>query len=462
LLANRIRIESYEAVAIVQALCLVTLESEAPTETARLDPDRIYIHPDGAVTALSAGPTDQASAVFGLGEILSQILPSKDLMFLRERVVAKATSSPPYYASVRELSDTLAYYERPDRTKQIRDVYDRWQGIGSTAAAPERAVRGRISPALGMLLSRNVNYTRVAAVGLVVLGTTALGWMLAVKPRPANAPPVATLPAPSGSQDVALGPGSPASRTAEPSSNRLPEQPAGSAPKPAINSVLESSVSRASKPSVNRVVEASGNRRTASPVNAPSTASVNRVPEASPSRSARLAGNPTPEPTQRTPKVSRSGSASTFPEKQPDAPVSVAESRVPPPPAAVSSPLLPPVEARPAPVAPEPERFNDDPGAFAIVYGANDTDVIPPVVLYSQLPGPSPLASPQHDVPALEVVVNERGTVDSVKAVARPRNIAESVVLTNGLSAAKAWRFRPALKDGHPVKYRLLIALTAD
>jgi hypothetical protein len=129
----------------------------------------------------------------------------------------------------------------------------------------------------------------------------------------------------------------------------------------------------------------------------------------------------------------------------------------------VATPLIHNLPSLPRP-SPE-ERVED---AFvggatqAVIYSASNADVIPPAVLFSQLPGPSPLASPQHDVPALEVVVNERGTVDMVRAVVRPRNIAESVVMTNGLSAAKAWRFRPALKDGHPVRYRLMVALGTD
>ena len=60
----------------------------------------------------------------------------------------------------------------------------------------------------------------------------------------------------------------------------------------------------------------------------------------------------------------------------------------------------------------------------------------------------------------IEVLVNERGTVDAVRAVAPPRTLGESLLVTMGLSAAKSWSFQPALKDGRPVKYRTLVPIT--
>lgn len=59
----------------------------------------------------------------------------------------------------------------------------------------------------------------------------------------------------------------------------------------------------------------------------------------------------------------------------------------------------------------------------------------------------------------IAVVVNERGSVDSVKAVNVPLSLGESVMLTAALSAVKSWQFRPAMKDGAAVKYRQIVPL---
>ena len=58
------------------------------------------------------------------------------------------------------------------------------------------------------------------------------------------------------------------------------------------------------------------------------------------------------------------------------------------------------------------------------------------------------------------LVVDEHGKVDSVRAVNAPRNISESIVLTAALSTVKAWRFRPATKDGVPVRYVQVVPLS--
>jgi TonB family protein len=53
----------------------------------------------------------------------------------------------------------------------------------------------------------------------------------------------------------------------------------------------------------------------------------------------------------------------------------------------------------------------------------------------------------------LEVIVNEQGMVEWA-GIAKPSFASYDSDL---LSAAKAWRFRPATKRGEPVKYRLAV-----
>jgi hypothetical protein len=112
-----------------------------------------------------------------------------------------------------------------------------------------------------------------------------------------------------------------------------------------------------------------------------------------------------------------------------------------------------PPSAGPAPV--------ERPVVSGATYSADDADVSPPTAMSPQLITMLSRPSPGNraDVLTIAVVVNPNGTVDSVKAVNTPVTLGESVMLTAALSTVKAWHFRPALKDGAPVKYRQIVPL---
>jgi len=90
------------------------------------------------------------------------------------------------------------------------------------------------------------------------------------------------------------------------------------------------------------------------------------------------------------------------------------------------------------------------------VFDASQADVVPPVWMFPRSMPPAPEAG-QTDSVSIEVMVNEHGTIDEAKAGRAPRSLAESMQIMNELSVAKNWRFRPATRDGHPVKYRLIV-----
>ena len=79
--------------------------------------------------------------------------------------------------------------------------------------------------------------------------------------------------------------------------------------------------------------------------------------------------------------------------------------------------------------------------------------VTPPVALRLRLP------SRAEDVPGqvavVEAIVSASGDVEKVKLVSPPRSVRASMIL----STIKTWRFRPAMKDGQPVRYRHLIQI---
>lgn len=86
------------------------------------------------------------------------------------------------------------------------------------------------------------------------------------------------------------------------------------------------------------------------------------------------------------------------------------------------------------------------------LYSSADGDVVPPVVVRQQLP-PYPGQVTRPMVGAIEVVIDENGYV--VQAAMRA-----SVVPSYDrqvVSSAQNWRYRPATRNGAPVKYRKMV-----
>jgi hypothetical protein len=141
----------------------------------------------------------------------------------------------------------------------------------------------------------------------------------------------------------------------------------------------------------------------------------------------------------------------------PSTPGAAEASRAPQP---IDTAVQAPTAAGAAPVVPRagPDTAPAPPKPF---YGPADRDVTPPRALSPQLLAMLSQQSPgvRPDVMMIAVLINEQGTVDSVQAVNNPVSLSESVMLTGALSAVKTWHFRPAVKDGVPVKYRQVVPL---
>jgi TonB family protein len=118
----------------------------------------------------------------------------------------------------------------------------------------------------------------------------------------------------------------------------------------------------------------------------------------------------------------------------------------------------PPLAVAPAPVvptaAPPPTAVPAAVAAVARIYTASDTKVLMPAAIKQDLPPFSGRVS-ETAVGALEIVINERGQVESA-------TIRESVSPAYdrlAVDAARSWRFKPAMLDGVPVKFRKLISI---
>ncbi|MEE8131174.1 MAG: energy transducer TonB, partial [Vicinamibacterales bacterium] len=90
----------------------------------------------------------------------------------------------------------------------------------------------------------------------------------------------------------------------------------------------------------------------------------------------------------------------------------------------------------------------------AAVFDSRDVNVTPPVTLRLNLPslGEDDLAQ----AGVVETIVSASGEVEKVRLVSPPQSVHEAMIL----SAIKTWRFRPAMKDGQPVRYRHLIPIS--
>ena len=95
----------------------------------------------------------------------------------------------------------------------------------------------------------------------------------------------------------------------------------------------------------------------------------------------------------------------------------------------------------------------------ARIYSAIDADVIPPEPIGPRSTNSRSEESGSDTVKTVEIIVNEEGIVESARATTSPRTVAESMFLTAGLHVIKSWQFRPALKDGNPVRYREMMSV---
>jgi hypothetical protein len=87
------------------------------------------------------------------------------------------------------------------------------------------------------------------------------------------------------------------------------------------------------------------------------------------------------------------------------------------------------------------------------VYSSTDADVEPPLLLHPQIPANLMLAG-ESRLNIMELLVSETGLVERVRLIAGPSRLPDVMLL----SGAKAWRFKPASRDGETVRYRALVS----
>ena len=90
------------------------------------------------------------------------------------------------------------------------------------------------------------------------------------------------------------------------------------------------------------------------------------------------------------------------------------------------------------------------------IFSGENSDVAPASLVRPQLPSQPDHATPAGMASLFDLIISEAGAVEHVRLIS-PGNRFNDRMLT---SAAKAWQFQPALKDGRPVRYRLRLRIT--
>jgi TonB family protein len=127
---------------------------------------------------------------------------------------------------------------------------------------------------------------------------------------------------------------------------------------------------------------------------------------------------------------------------------------------AAAPPPPPPPAPAPAPPAPVPVIAPERPPAPAptappLVYTGLDTNVVQPAVLRQELPAFTGRVAGA-GTGALEIVINEEGLVES----ATMRSSVNPSYDKATINATRNWRYRPAMINGSPVKFRKIIQIT--
>ncbi len=90
------------------------------------------------------------------------------------------------------------------------------------------------------------------------------------------------------------------------------------------------------------------------------------------------------------------------------------------------------------------------------VFGAEHLDVVPPAPVRAQMPAVPIGGVPNEARGLLELMVAEDGQVVSARLVPASNRYQDRMMV----SAAKTWRFTPAMRNGQPVRYRLQMPIT--
>ena len=165
---------------------------------------------------------------------------------------------------------------------------------------------------------------------------------------------------------------------------------------------------------------------------------------------------PPPPPTDLTPTPTARGGA-----PRPAAVVSTSASApVAAAPTAIESPDVRPTSG--PPIADATDTTVAKPVGPLTVYNGRDEGVMAPEAIRAQL-GSQRIAQSANQRVRFEFVVDTNGNVESARVVPdASTTLGDTMLSTVALQVIRGWRFRPATKDGLPVRFRQEMTFTGD
>ena len=396
LLARGIRVEWHEGVALVRAVVEHVLEHAGASPRVPELSD-IALSAGGEIALLGGAAHDVP--VRRLGQLLQVVLGQSEPPVQLRLVIAQATSPDPAFSSLREYPDSLGYFERPDRAAVLQALFARATAAPAPTSAPPHL------PTLDAIAPLTVGPAKVdpqtrskPKTRLVWLAGSAAMLGLAC---------LAGVVYVKGSGAGNVG-GSVSAMALEASDTM------GSAVVSGVSAVTE-------RVGLGRLV----------PADAPIVVD-SSVKAASPAR------------VRRAAPVRIDSPAAPIREAPPFLAFDLDRVAV----------FFETVDvAATTPEDADSALHSNDPGT--VIYSADSAGVSPPLGVRPQLPRDLPTNVQREHLTRIELLISTDGVVESVK-LRGEASVPEAMLL----SAAKAWQFEPALKDGFPVRYRKTVWIT--
>lgn len=422
-LRRDIAIAWHEGVSVIQAICRQLPDAASAGARFPLAAE-VAISPEGTISLLRRPSGSPGVTVAGqiLGDMLQADVPVKLRL-----IHSEAVATTPSFATIKDFSDALTYFERPDAQQLIQELY--------VKAAAKAARHEELN-----LVDLEDFLPEEPAKAAAAAEQKPEPHLALVKPEPAPSPA------------HALDPVRPDAPPAAP-----PRQP-GRRSKAGLIAVAAI---------VAFVVVASGafltygREQPAAPAEIeagdPPAAAAATVETAATAKNSRTAVAPAAKARTEPKPGAPTAPGRTIPSQRVDARPAATDRRVA---LDAISTTLTAQTAVPDPswasalplIVREPiERQLPVPGANGeFVYSRVNREVAPPVAIRPHLPSEPPADYVSDHLMVLDLVVTSKGDVESVRLLTAPKTINDFMIV----SAAKAWLFAPAKLNGRPVKYK--------
>jgi hypothetical protein len=435
-LARGIAVDWYEAVAVVRAVAEVL--SRDP-ENARLpELHQIQISAVGRVNVIAG--TAVQEPVRRLGQLLQATLGQAEPPVQLRLLVSQATAPIPAYASIAQYDEALGYFERPERVAVLQALYLRASQAAVVTAVETMPTLDTIAPlplphtpktdGIKPGAKSTVGAVRLVGIGVVLVLLCGAGaqYLRVAGRMPEAIRRVSTM----ASRGLRV-----FGDTAVNGLSWVTERVGLGRMVSGETSAVEPPQSAATKPTDPARAERTW------PV--PSgTASADIAPSSSPSG---------PGSTAATTDIAVNVSGTFAP------PTDSLSARLAPFAAFDLEPVVGPASRSAVTEVPallnRPSGAHDAEGDDPAIYSPRSEGVSSPIAVRPQLPRELPPDVNRSELRVIELVISPLGTVESVKLLGDPRNVHDSMLL----SAAKAWVFRPAVKNGVPVRYRKTVSV---